>query len=143
MYTYIDLKNATNFSELKEAADIINSGGLVLFPTETVYGLGANGLVEDAVKKIYLAKGRDFKNPINLLVDSMEMIESVAKNISPLEYALMEAFFPGPFTIILEKQEVVPDIVTAGQSLVGVRMPSGVIAKKLVEYASVPILKIR
>ena len=96
-------------------------------------------LVEDAVKKIYLAKGRDFKNPINLLVDSMEMIESVAKNISPLEYALMEAFFPGPFTIILEKQEVVPDIVTAGQSLVGVRMPSGVIAKKLVEYASVPI----
>lgn len=139
MYTYIDLKNATNFSELKEAADIINSGGLVLFPTETVYGLGANGLDEDAVKKIYLAKGRDFKNPINLLVDSMEMIESVAKSISPLERTLMEAFFPGPFTIILEKREVVPDIVTAGQSSVGVRMPSGVIAKKLVEYAGVPI----
>ena len=139
MYTYIDLKNATNFSELKEAADIINSGGLVLFPTETVYGLGANGLVEDAVKKIYLAKGRDFKNPINLLVDSMEMIESVAKSISPLERTLMEAFFPGPFTIILEKREVVPDIVTAGQSSVGVRMPSGGIAKKLVEYAGVPI----
>ena len=139
MYKYIDLKNTTNFSELEEAGNIIKSGGLVLFPTETVYGLGANGLDEDAVKKIYLAKGRDFKNPINLLVDSMSMIESVAKNISSLEKALMEAFSPGPFTIILEKQEVVPDIVTAGQSSVGVRMPSGAIAKKLVEYAGVPI----
>ncbi len=139
MYQYIDLKNTNDFSKLENAAEIIKSGGLVLFPTETVYGLGANGLDENAVKKIYLAKGRSFNNPINLLVSNMEMIESVAKNISPLEYQLMEAFFPGPFTIILEKREIVPDIVTAGQSLVGVRNPSGVIAKNLVEYSGVPI----
>ena len=139
MYKYINLKNTNDFSELKEAADTIKSGGLVLFPTETVYGLGANGLDENAVKKIYLAKGRTFKNPINLLVCDIAMIESVAKNISSLEHALMEAFFPGPFTIILDKREVVPDIVTAAQSSVGVRMPSGIIAKKLVEYSGVPI----
>lgn len=139
MKNYIDLRNNNDYSQLKIAADIIKSGGLVLFPTETVYGLGANGLDENAVKKIYIAKGRNFNNPINLLVSSIEMIETVAQKISPLEYKLMEAFFPGPFTIILEKREIVPDIVTAGQNYVGVRMPSGIIAKKLVEYSGVPI----
>ena len=139
MYKYIDLKNTYNYSELEYAANTIKSGGIVLFPTETVYGLGANGLDENAVKKIYIAKGRNFNNPINLLVSNMEMVESVAKNISPLEYQLMEAFFPGPFTIILEKREIVPNIVTAGQNYIGVRMPSGVIAKKLVEYSCTPI----
>ena len=139
MYQHIDLKNTNDFSKLKDAAKIIQSGGLILFPTETVYGLGANGLDKNAVKKIFLAKGRNFNNPINLLVSNLEMVESVAKNISPLEYKLMEAFFPGPFTIILEKREIVPDIVTAGQNYVGVRMPSGRIAQKLVELAGVPI----
>lgn len=136
---YIDLKNSNDYSKLHDAANVIKSGGLVLFPTETVYGLGANGLDENAVKKIYIAKGRNFNNPINLLVSSIEMVETVAQKISPLEYKLMEAFFPGPFTIILEKREIVPDIVTAGQNYVGVRMPSGIIAKKLVEYSKVPI----
>lgn len=139
MNKFIDLRNKDNLSELEYAANVIKSGGLVLFPTETVYGLGGNGLDENAVKKIYAAKGRSFNNPINLLVSDMEMIKSVAKNISPLENELMEAFFPGPFTIILDKREIVPDIVTAGQSTVGVRMPSGVIARKLVEYSGVPI----
>ena len=119
--------------------DIIKSGGLVLFPTETVYGLGANGLDENAVKKIYVAKNRNFNNPINLLVNSIKMIETVAQNISPLEYKLMEEFFPGPFTIILKKRNIIPNIVTANQEFVGVRMPSGVIAKTLIDYAGVPI----
>ena len=139
MKKIIDLKDKIDYSELEYAANVIKSGGLVLFPTETVYGLGANGLDENAVKKIYVAKGRNFNNPINLLVSDMNMIESVAKNISPLEYKLMESFFPGPFTIILNKKEIVPDIVTANKPYVGVRMPSGIIAKKLVEYAGVPV----
>lgn len=139
MEKYIDMKNSNEYSKLKEAGEIIRSGGLVLFPTETVYGLGANGLDANAVKKIFLAKGRNFSNPINLLVSDMDMIETVAQNIFPLEYKLMETFFPGPFTIILQKRAIVPDIVTANQPFVGVRMPSGTIAKKLVEYAGVPI----
>ena len=121
------------------AAQIIKNGGLVLFPTETVYGLGANGLDENAVKKIYIAKGRNENNPINLLVSNIEMIESVAKDISEIEYKLMESFFPGPFTIILKKKSIVPSIVTANGDTVGVRMPSGIIAKELVELAGVPI----
>lgn len=145
MENYIDLnyiKNTQNnfdYSVLKTPADIIKSGGLVLFPTETVYGLGANGLDENAVKKIFIAKGRNFKNPINLLVSDFKMIDNIAKDITPLEYKLMKAFFPGPFTIILNKKDNVPDIVTAGKSTVGVRMPSGIIARKLVQYAGVPI----
>ena len=139
MENFIDLKNSNDYSKLRIAGDIIKSGGLVLFPTETVYGLGANGLDENAVKKIYVAKNRNFNNPINLLVNSIKMIETVAQNISPLEYKLMEEFFPGPFTIILRKRDIVPNIVTANQEFVGVRMPSGVIAKTLIDYAGVPI----
>lgn len=139
MTKVLDLKNNNDYTRLEEAAQIIKNGGLVLFPTETVYGLGANGLDENAVKKIYIAKGRNENNPINLLVSNMEMINNIAKDISELEYKLMEAFFPGPFTIILKKKSIVPSILTANQDTVGVRMPSGIIAKKLVELSGVPI----
>jgi len=139
MAKILDLKNNNDYTKLEEVAQIIKNGGLVLFPTETVYGLGANGLDENAVKKIYIAKGRNENNPINLLVSNIEMIESVAKDISDLEYKLMESFFPGPFTIILKKKSIVPSIVTANGDTVGVRMPSGIIAKELVELAGVPI----
>ncbi len=139
MAKVLDLKNDNEYNKLKEAAQIIKNCGLVLFPTETVYGLGANGLDENAVKKIYIAKGRNENNPINLLVSNMEMINNIAKHISDLEYKLMESFFPGPFTIILKKKSIVPSIVTANGDTVGVRMPSGIIAKELVELAGVPI----
>lgn len=139
MAKVLDLKNDNDYSKLKEAADLIKNGGLVLFPTETVYGLGTNGLDENAIKKIYIAKGRNQGNPINLLVNDMEMVNLIARNISKLEYKLMETFFPGPFTIILNKKDIVPDVLTANQDTVGVRMPSGIIAKKLVELACIPI----
>ncbi len=139
MAKVLDLKNNNDYSKLQEAADIIKNGGLVLFPTETVYGIGSNGLNENAIKKIYIAKGRNENNPINLLVSSMEMINRVAKDISELEYKLMTTFFPGPLTIILNKKAIVPSILTANQDTVGIRMPSGTIAKKLVELSNVPI----
>lgn len=139
MEFYLDLKNNNDYSSLEEAANIIKAGGVVLFPTETVYGLGANALDSNAVEKIFIAKGRNPKNPINLLVSNMKMVEMVSSNINELEYKLMEAFFPGPFTIILQKNSKVPSIVTAGKDTVGVRMPSNEIAKTLVEYAGVPI----
>ena len=139
MNKVLDLKNFNDYTKLKEVAQIIKKGGLVLFPTETVYGLGANGLDENAVKKIYIAKGRNENNPISLLVNNIDMIESIAKDISEIEYNLMHTFFPGPFTIILNKKPIVPSIVTANGDTVGVRMPSGIIAKELVELAGVPI----
>lgn len=139
MENYFNFKDQINNSELKTIANGVKNGKLALFPTETVYGIGANGFDEEAVKKIYQAKGRSFKNPINLLVSSIKMVESVARDITNLEYRLMETFFPGPFTLILKKKQIVPDIVTAGSDTVGVRMPNNKIAKKLVEYAGVPI----
>lgn len=139
MKKYLDLKNANDLTKLKEIAEIIKKSGIGIVPTETVYGIGANGLDEKAVEKIYLAKGRKQDNPINLLVNNIEMVEKVAKNITELEYKLMKAFFPGPFTIILNKKDIVPNIVTANQNTVGVRMPKNDIALKLIEYAGVPI----
>ena len=139
MEKYLDLKNTTDYSKLKVAGEIIKNGGLVLFPTETVYGLGANGLDENAVKKIYKAKGREQDNPLILHVSNFDMVSKIAKNISDIEYTLMKTFWPGPFTIILDRKEIVPDIVTAGLDTVGVRMPSGLIAKELISYAGIPI----
>ena len=139
MENYLDLKNTTDYSKLKVAGEIIKNGGLVLFPTETVYGLGANGLDENAVKKIYKAKGREEDNPLILHVSNFDMVSKIAKNISDIEYTLMKTFWPGPFTIILDRTEIVPDIVTAGLDTVGVRMPSGIIAKELISYAGIPI----
>ena len=124
---------------LKQAAKLIEQGKVVVFPTETVYGIGTNGLDENAVKKLYEIKQRPLNKPISLLVSNMEMVNQIAKNITETEYKIMENFFPGPLTIILKKKDIVPNIVTAGQDTIGVRMPSGEIARKLVEIAGVPI----
>lgn len=121
------------------ASEFIKQGKIVVFPTETVYGIGTNGLDEKAVRKLYEVKKRPLNKPISLLVSNMEMVKSIAKDITELEYKIMEKFFPGPLTIILKKKDIVPDIVTAGQDTVGIRMPSGEIAKKLVELSGVPI----
>ena len=128
-----------DFEKLKEPAQIIKKGGIVIFPTETVYGIGTNGLDEKAVKKLYEIKQRPLNKPISLLVSDMEMIEHIAKDITDVEYKLMKAFFAGPLTIILKKKDCIPDIVTANYDTVGIRMPDNEIARKLVEYANVPI----
>ena len=124
---------------LEQAAELIKQGKIVVFPTETVYGIGANGLDENAVKKLYNVKQRLLNKPISLLVSNMDMVNLVAKDITELEYRLMEELFPGPFTIILKKKEIVPDILTAGSNTIGIRMPANNIALKLIDYAGVPI----
>lgn len=139
MQKYIDFRNEIDYKKLKEAANLIKSGKLVIFPTETVYGIGTNGLDENAIKRLYEAKRRPLSKPINLLVSDIKMIERVTKNISDMEYKLMEELFPGPLTIILNKKDIVPDILTANGNTVGVRMPEGKIARELVKYADVPI----
>ena len=139
MEKYINLENKLDYEELKTPAKIIKEGGIVIFPTETVYGIGTNGLDKEAIKKLYEVKQRPLNKPISLLVSNIEMVEQVAQNISKLEYKIMQNFFPGPLTIILEKKDIVPDILTANTNTVGIRMPSGEIARKLIEYAGVPI----
>lgn len=139
---YLDLTNVKNISEylkLETAGEIIKAGGLVLFPTETVYGLGANGLDSEAVKKIYIAKGRSSDNPLILHISDIEMLGKIAKDISDVEFNLMNAFWPGPFTIILNKTDLVPSVVAGGLDTVGVRMPSNEIARNLIKFSNVPI----
>ena len=139
MKRFLDFKHEIDYTKLKEPANIIEKGGIVIFPTETVYGIGTNGLDEQAIKKLYEIKQRPKNKPISLLVSNISMVEKIAKDITKIEYKLMEKFFPGPFTIILKKKDIIPNIVTANQNTVGIRMPSEEIARRLVEYANVPI----
>ena len=139
MYNYLDFRKETNYDNLKVPAEILKQGGIVIFPTETVYGIGANALNEDAVKKIYEAKRRPRHKPISLLVSNMDMVKKVAKDITDLEYKLMKTFFPGPFTIILKKKDIVSDIVTCGGDTVGIRMPDLELTRKLIDLAGTPL----
>lgn len=139
MSRYLDLRKDIDNLKIEEAAKILKSGGLVVFPTETVYGIGANGLNAEAVEKIYIAKGRKQDNPLILHIADKEMLEKIVENIMPIEEKLMEEFWPGPFTIILKRKTCVPDIVTGGLDTVGVRMPSGEIAQKLIKEVASPI----
>ena len=136
---YLDCKNKIDFDKLKEISQIIKNGGIVVFPTETVYGIGTNGLNKEAISRLYEVKQRPTNKPISLLVSSIDMAEMVAKDITDMEYKLMEKFFPGPLTIILKKKSNVPDNLTNNTDTVGIRMPDNIIAKKLIEYANVPI----
>ena len=136
---YINFKNTKNYDELNAAADAINQGKLVLFPTETVYGIGANALDKEAVKKIYTAKGRASDNPLIAHISNIEMLEQLAIEIGEVEKKLIKNFWPGPLTIILKKTTIVPDIITGGLDTVAIRMPSNEIAHKLIEYSNCPI----
>ena len=119
------------------AAEMIKKGELVAFPTETVYGLGADGLNVDACNKIFAAKGRPSDKPLSLHVASLEMVEQVAK-ISAQARKLFAAFCPGALTIILPKNKIVPDFVT-GKSSVGIRIPANDVALRLIRLSGVPI----
>lgn len=139
MNNYIDFKNEKDYEKLKEVANVIKQGGIVIFPTETVYGIGTNGLDELAIEKLYNIKERPLNKPISLLVSDFEMIKKVTKDISDVEYKIMKKFFPGPLTIILKKRDIVPDILTNGEDTVGIRMPDSEITRKLIEYVGLPI----
>lgn len=134
----IKLKN-NNYEKLEEIASLINNNKVIVFPTETVYGIGTNGLDRNAIEKLYKIKERRFSKPITLLVSSYEMICSVANIISPLEKKIISNFFPGPITLILNKKKIVPNILTANTDMVGVRMPDNELILKLIEYCKVPI----
>ena len=139
MRNYINVKNEIDYNKLRKPAEIIKNGGIVIFPTETVYGIGTNGFDLDAIEKLYKLKERNYNKPISLLVSDIDMVNLVAKDITDLEYKIMEKFFPGPLTIILRKRDNVPSILTANKDTIGIRIPSGEIVKKLIEYAGCPI----
>ncbi|MDE4542813.1 L-threonylcarbamoyladenylate synthase [Thermoanaerobacterium sp. R66] len=124
---------------IDEAATILLNGGLVAFPTETVYGIGANSLNPDAVAKIFIAKGRPQDNPLILHIAEFQDLFKYAKNVPNDALKLARQFWPGPLTMIFEKSDIVPPINTAGMNTVAIRMPSNKIAHALIKRAGVPV----
>ena len=124
---------------LARAAKVLRSGGTVAFPTETVYGLGANALDTKAVAGIFVAKQRPAWDPLIVHISDFAMLDQVAASIPKRAQKLMDAFWPGPLTLLLPKRAAVPEIITAGRPLVGVRMPAHPVAHALVAAAGVPV----
>ena len=125
-------------NNIVRAAEIIRNGGLVAFPTETVYGLGGNGLMEEAASRIYAAKGRPSDNPLILHISDPMDAEKYCF-VNPLYYTLAAAFMPGPLTVIMPKRPIVPYTVTGGLDTVAIRVPSDPIAHRFLELCGVPV----
>ena len=124
---------------ISEAAEILRGGGLVAFPTETVYGLGGNGLDKEAAKKIYAAKGRPSDNPLILHVSSIEEVYPLVKALPEKAKKLMEAFWPGPLTLVLPKSDLVPKESTGGLETVALRSPENALTLELIRACGFPI----
>lgn len=136
---YYNWEKMTNTEELRVVCNLIRNGEIIIFPTETVYGIGANALDENAVGKIFAAKGRPSDNPLIVHLADRNKIEDVAQDITEVEQELIDNFMPGPFTLILKRKPIIPDIVTAGLDTVAVRIPENIIAKGIITYSGVPI----
>lgn len=134
-----DLKSEGSRRAIAQAAEILRTGGTVAFPTETVYGLGANALDAEAVKKIFVAKDRPSWDPLIVHIGDARMLEMVATGASAIADRLIEEFWPGPLTLLLPKSEQVPAAVTAGLMRVGVRMPAHPVAQALLQAAKIPV----
>ncbi len=126
-------------AELQQAVEILRAGGLVVFPTETVYGLGANALDQAAVQKIYALKGRPATSPLIVHVGSIEQARALALDWPEEAERLAREYWPGPLTLVVPKKPVVPDEVTAGLGTVGLRMPRHPVALELLRAARLPI----
>ena len=128
-------KGILSEEDLNTAANIIKSGGLVAFPTETVYGLGADALNPNASEKIYKAKGRPSDNPLIVHIADPTHMEQIAQDIPDKAYELARVFWPGPLTMILNKKNIVPDNTTGGLNTVAIRLPASGIAKDIIKYS--------
>jgi L-threonylcarbamoyladenylate synthase len=126
-------------AELARAAEIIRAGGLVAFPTETVYGLGANALNATAVSRIFKVKGRPWASPLIVHVSDEKMARSICTEWPSTAHRLATKFWPGPLTLVLKKADLIPDVVTANLDSVGVRIPSHPVALELIKRAGLPI----
>lgn len=123
----------TTNEQIKQAAKILSEGGLVAFPTETVYGLGADAANEIAVRKVFRAKERPLDHPLIVHIANLNQLEDWAQDVPALAHELAEAFWPGPLTLILKKRAHVIDVVTGGQQTVGIRIPKHPVARALLE----------
>src|ERR1700761_435779 len=134
-----DLNAPSSRASIATAAAILREGGTVAFPTETVYGLGADALRADAVAKIFAAKQRPGWDPLIVHVSDAAMLREIAAEVSGNGRRLIDAFWPGPLTLLLPRSSRIPDVVTAGRARVGVRMPQHPVAQALIRASGVPV----
>lgn len=127
-------------TQLQQAASLLQLGGVVAFPTETVYGLGANAFAPKAIAKIFEAKGRPSDNPLIAHIADIEQLSLLAVEVPELATILLNAFWPGPLTLVLKKQPTVPNEVTAGLDTVAIRMPRDPLARELIRLADTPLV---
>lgn len=139
MSKYFNWRNQIKEQELEQCSQILKDDGIVIFPTETVYGIGANALSINAVKKIYKIKQRPQNKAINIMVANAQEIEKYATIQNNIEKKIIQNFMPGPITIILNKKQIIPDIVTAGNKKIGIRIPQNEIALELLKKCKLPI----
>lgn len=132
-------KDNLNKEIILKGADILKRGGTVAFPTETVYGLGVNGLDENAIDKVFIAKGRPQDNPLILHVSSIEEVYPLVESIDERAKKLMKKFWPGPLTLIFEKSDIISNKLTGGLSTVAIRMPKHIVASELIKHSNLPI----
>lgn len=139
---YFNEKETINTEEINKIAKEIVMGKNVIFPTETVYGIGTNAFDQEACERIFSIKGRPNNKPLIVLISDFKMLKQMVSHVNEIERKLIEEFWPGPLTIIFKKKEDsnIPDVVTAGQDTIGVRMTSGKIARLLIQKAGVPIV---
>ncbi|MDK8275440.1 MAG: L-threonylcarbamoyladenylate synthase [Peptoniphilus duerdenii] len=135
----IKIENEFEREKIKEVASALRDGKLVVFPTETVYGLGGNGLNEDALKNIYIAKGRPSDNPLILHIADLDMLDTLVRDIPEDAKLLIDKFWPGPLTLIFNRKSIVPDRATGGLDTVAIRMPSDKVAHAILKEAKVPV----
>lgn len=132
-------KNNINKKELEEVVKVLKNDGIIIFPTDTVYGIGCNCFSEKAIKKIFKAKSRPEEKPINVLTNNIKKIQKVTNNISEKEEKIIKKYMPGALTIILNKREEIPSILTAGLNTIGVRIPNNAIALNILKHFEYPL----
>ena len=126
-------------NNINQAIEILKSGGIGIFPTDTVYGIGCDFSNTVSLNNLYKAKVRDYSKPINILVSRKDMIYKYVKNVSSIEKTLINKFWPGPLTIIFNKTDLVPDLLTAGLNTVGIRMPNNKVCLDLIDTLGKPL----
>lgn len=126
-------------NNINQAIEILKSGGIGIFPTDTVYGIGCDFSNTVSLNNLYKAKVRDYSKPINILVSRKDMIYKYVKNVSSIEETLINKFWPGPLTIIFNKTDLVPDLLTSGLNTVGIRMPNNKVCLDLIDTLGKPL----
>ncbi len=139
MAKIVKIESYRDYDNLNDAAKALANGELVAFPTETVYGLGANALDTQAVKNIFIAKGRPQDNPLIVHIADKEKIYELVRDVPESAHKILDNLTPGPITVVLNKSDIVPDVVTAGGKTVAIRIPESEIARELIRRAGVPV----